>query len=99
MATHSSIPAWEIPWTRGARQTIVHGVVRVGHDLVTKPVVVCGLLCGSVGKESACSVGRLGFDPWVGKIPTPVFFLAWRIPVDRGASQAAVHGVVRVGHN
>ena len=34
MATHSSILAWRIPWT--AWQAIVHGVVRVGHDLVTK---------------------------------------------------------------
>ena len=25
--------------------------------------------------------------------------LAWRIPMDRGAQQAAVHGVARVGHN
>ena len=24
---------------------------------------------GSEGKESACSAGRPGFDPWVGKIP------------------------------
>ena len=29
MATHSSILAWEIPWT-------VHGVTRVRHDLATK---------------------------------------------------------------
>ena len=35
---------------------------------------------GSVSKESACSAGGPGFDPWVGKIPwrrewqpTPVF--------------------------
>ena len=35
---------------------------------------------GLVGKESACNVGDLGFDPWVGKIPwkrkwqpTPIF--------------------------
>ena len=33
MATHSSILAWEIPWT----EATVHGVTRVGHDLVTKP--------------------------------------------------------------
>ena len=26
MATHSSILAWEIPWTRGAWQATVHGV-------------------------------------------------------------------------
>ena len=26
MATHSSILAWRIPWTEGARQATVHGV-------------------------------------------------------------------------
>ena len=37
MATHSSILAWEIPWTRGVWRATVQGVARVGHDLVTKP--------------------------------------------------------------
>ena len=41
------------------------------------------------------------FGPWVGKtpwrrerLPTPVF-LAWRIPMDRGAWQAIVHGIAK----
>jgi len=36
MATHSSILAWEIPWTEepGGLRTI--GSQRVGHDLATK---------------------------------------------------------------
>ena len=58
--------------------------------------------CG--GKESACQCRRCKrhrFDPWVRNIPwkrkwqpTPVFFLAWKIPgknfpgMDRGAWQA-----------
>ena len=33
MATHSSILAWRIPWTRGASQVVVYRVVRVGRDL------------------------------------------------------------------
>jgi len=37
IATHSSILAWRIPWTRGAWQATVHGVARVGHDSATKP--------------------------------------------------------------
>ena len=37
MATHSSILAWRIPMDRGACQTTIHGVARVGHDLATKP--------------------------------------------------------------
>ena len=36
MATHSSILAWEIPWTEelGGLQSM--GLQRVGHDLMTK---------------------------------------------------------------
>ena len=38
MATHSSILAVENPMDRGAWQATVHGVARVVHDLVTKPL-------------------------------------------------------------
>ena len=36
MTTHSSLPAWEIPWTEepGGPQSV--GSQRVRHDLVTK---------------------------------------------------------------
>ena len=37
MATHAIILAWEISMDRGAWRATVHGVARVGHDLVTKP--------------------------------------------------------------
>ena len=38
MATHSRILAWRLPWTEEpSRLHTVHGVTRVGHDLVTKP--------------------------------------------------------------
>ena len=37
MATHSSILAWKNPMDRGAGQATVHGVIKVGHDLMTKP--------------------------------------------------------------
>ena len=36
METHSSILAWKI-MERVAWQATVHGVARIGHDLVTKP--------------------------------------------------------------
>ena len=49
------------------------------RDRLSIPVFL-GFPGGSVGKESACSGRRSGFDPWVGKItssrkwqPTPVF--------------------------
>ena len=36
MATHSSILAWEIPWTEGPGGLWSMGSQRVGHDLATK---------------------------------------------------------------
>ena len=39
-----------------------------------------GFLRSSVGKTSACNPGDLGSIPGLGWQPTPVFFLAWRIP-------------------
>ena len=36
MATHSSILAWEIPWTEEPGRLQSMGLQRVGHDLVTK---------------------------------------------------------------
>ena len=37
MATPSSILAWEILWTEEpSRLQSVHGVARIGHDLVTR---------------------------------------------------------------
>ena len=59
-----------------------------------------GFPCSSVSKESACSAGKPGFNPWVGKIPwrrkwhpTPAS-LPGKI-MDRGALWAAVHGVTK----
>ena len=53
----------------------------------------------SDGKEPAWQCGRSGFDLWLGKIPmrrgiaTHSSILAWRIPMERGARWATVHGV------
>ena len=56
----------------------------MGELLGIMGAVGLGFPGGSVGKESACNVGRPGFDPWVGKIPGernsyPLQYLAWRI--------------------
>ena len=37
MATHSSIPAWRIPWTEEPGELQSMGSQRVGHDLGTEP--------------------------------------------------------------
>ena len=38
MATHSSIPAWKIPWTEGPGSLQSMGLERVGHDWVTEHI-------------------------------------------------------------
>jgi len=55
---------------------------------------------GSDDKESACSAGDLGSIPGLGKpmeeeMATPSSIIAWRIPMDRGAWWATVHGVAK----
>ena len=55
---------------------------------------------GSHGKESACNVGDLGSSPGLGRsvekgMATHSSILAWRIPMDRGAWRATVHGVCK----
>ena len=57
---------------------------------------------GSDGKESSCNAGDLGLIPGLGRSPggehaTHSNILAWRIPMDRGAWQATVHGVAKSG--
>ena len=54
------------------------------------------------GKESACSAGDLGLIPGLGRFPgegngNPLQYSCLENPVDRGAWQATVHGVARVG--
>ena len=54
----------------------------------------------SVKKESACDVGDLDSipgweDPLEKEMATHSSMLAWRIPMDRGALQAIVHGVTK----
>ena len=54
----------------------------------------------SVGKESACNAGDLGLIPWLGRFPregngNPLQYPCLENPMDRGACQAAVHGVTK----
>ena len=62
-----------------------------------------GFPCSSVGKESAYHTGDLSSVLWSGRSPgegnsNPVQYSCLENPMDRGAWQAIVHGVTRVGH-
>ena len=59
---------------------------------------------GSVRKESACNAGDLGLIPGLGRSPgeghgNSLQYSYLESPMDRGAWQATVHGVTRVGHD
>ena len=63
-----------------------------------------GFPCSSVGKESACNAGDPGSIPGSGRNPgegngNPLRYSCLENPMNRGAWQATVHGVARVGHN
>ena len=46
MATHSSILAWEIPWTEEPGRLQSMGSQRVRHNLATKQQLNLNMLCG-----------------------------------------------------
>ena len=51
---------------------------------------------GSYGKESACNAGDLGWeDPLEEGMATHSSVLAWKIPMDRGAWWATIHGAAK----
>ena len=59
-----------------------------------------GLPWYSEGKKSACNVEDLGLIPGLDRSPggghgNPLSILAWRIPMDKGAWRAAIHGVIK----
>ena len=68
-------------------------------DRLPMPVFL-GFPGGSAGKESSCNTGDLGLipgleDPMEEGMATHFSILAWRIPTDRGAWWATVHGVAK----
>ena len=54
-----------------------------------------GLPGGSASKESAYNAGSLGWEDTLEGMATQSSVLAWRVPMDRGAWLAAVHGVTK----
>ena len=77
MATHSSILAWEIPWTKEPGELYTKWSQE--SDTTERAHTLLGFSGGSVVKNLPV-YRRCGFNPWVRKIPwkrkwkpTPVF--------------------------
>ena len=67
-------------------------------------IIVWGFPHSSVSKESACNAGDPGSIPGSGRSPgegnvNPLQYSCLENPMDKGAWQAIVHGVARVGYN
>ena len=80
---------------------IVHGVAKSQTGLSDFHFASLG---GSVGKESACNAGDPGSILGSGRSPgegsgNPLYSACLGNLMDRGAWQATVHGITRVGHD
>ena len=85
----------ESPWQRS-----LAGYSPWGRKESDKTRTLLSFLSGLDGKEFSCSEGDLGLIPGLRKSPagghaTHSSILAWRIPMDRGAWWATVHGVAK----
>ena len=71
MTAHSSILAWEIPWTEVPGGLESMGLQGIGHDQVTKQQsqTTGVFLPGSDGKRIYLQCRRPRLDPWVEKVP------------------------------
>ena len=76
---------WEDPWRRGRLPTLVFLGFPVAQ-FVKNPPAMRETWVRSLGWE----------DPLEEGMATHSSILAWRIPMDRGAWQAAVHGVAQL---
>ena len=66
--------------------------------LISNYNIFIGFSGGSDGKEFTCNAGNLGLisrveDPLEESKAIHSSILAWRIPIDRGAWKATVHGI------
>ena len=102
MATHSSILAWEIPWTEepGRLQSVGSQESDTTQRLNNSIWCYEGFPGGSEVKASACNAGDLGSIPGSGRSPgegngNPLQYSCLENPKDRGAWWASVHGVAK----
>ena len=70
------------------------------NSCISRQVLFKGFLCGSAGKESACSAGEPGSIPGSARTPregngNPFYYFCLENPMHRGAWQATVHRVTK----
>ena len=102
MATHSSILAWEIPWTEEPDGLQSMRLQRVGHDWATS-LHFTSLVAQSVKNLPVVKetwVWSLGWeDPLEKEMTTHSSILAWKISWTQEPGGLQSMGLQRVGHN
>ena len=102
VATHSSIPAWRIPWTEKPTRLQSTESQRVGHDLATSPYLTYGAskvaLVVKNRPANAEDVRDQGSIPGLGRSPgewhgNPHQYSCLESVMDRRAWWATVHSV------
>ena len=64
------------------------------YSFETEASLVAQMVESTCNAGDLCLIPRLGISPGGGH-GNPLCFLAWRIPVDRGAWPATIHGVAK----
>ena len=99
MATHSSIPAWEIPWTQEPSQLQSIGSQRVRHDKSHGQRSLVGCSPRSRWESGTTEWLHFHFYALEKEMATYSSVLAWRIPGMGEPGGLPSMGSHRVGHN
>ena len=106
MVTHSSILAWKIPWMEEPGRLQSKGLKRVRHEWMTSLSLFFSLyyslnqLVKSLPATQETRVWSLGWEDYPGeRNGNPLHYSCLENALDRGAWQATVYGIPRVGHN
>ena len=104
MATHSSILVWKKTHGQRAWWATVHGNTKSLTQMSDFHFHFTSYFMAQMVKASAYNAGYPGSIPGLGRSTgegngNPLQYSCLENPMDRGAWQATVHGVAKIGHD
>ena len=102
MRTPQALPYSSCIKKKKKKKNLLYAIIK--FILRFQNIIKLYYIYSSVSKDSACNAGDLGSIPGLGRSPregngNPLQCYCPENPMDRGAWQATVHGVSRVGHD